>query len=78
MYLDVCSSFFAHVQLTVAVDDAAVWTSARIIADLDASFRQTNKITFNEFAEWYTSGGFKSFSFLELLDLRKVRQQHRL
>jgi hypothetical protein len=35
------------------------------------SLFQQNSITFDEFAEWYTVGGFKSASWFELLDLKK-------
>jgi hypothetical protein len=49
-----------------------VWTSARIIADAGSSVQNSNKITFDQFANWYTTGGFTASPFLELLDLRKV------
>jgi Ca2+-binding EF-hand superfamily protein len=49
-----------------AVDSGAVWTAASIFVDVDGK-----GVLFDDFAEWYTKGGFRDNSWLELLDLRK-------
>jgi hypothetical protein len=48
-------------------DDAAVHLAATIFDDAGCD----DLIAFDDFADWYTDGGFKLASWLELLDLSK-------
>mmetsp|Transcript_13788 Transcript_13788/g.28223 ORF Transcript_13788/g.28223 Transcript_13788/m.28223 type:complete len:1069 (-) Transcript_13788:18-3224(-) len=48
------------------VDSASVWTAAAVFQRGKAKF-----IKFDNFADWYTEGGYEYASWLELLDLRK-------
>jgi Ca2+-binding EF-hand superfamily protein len=50
-------------------DDCAVWTSAQLLSSLEPSVR--NGCTFENLADWYTSGGYQVATWLELLDLSK-------
>ncbi|CAM9272378.1 unnamed protein product [Discosporangium mesarthrocarpum] len=69
MALSFASSSLSADELTRAVDDGAVWTSAAIFADTIT--QMPNRIGFDEFAAWYTKGGFRVSPWLELLDLEK-------
>jgi hypothetical protein len=52
--------------LLAAVDAGAAWTAAAVFRGV-----QGRECVFDEFAEWYTTGGFRENSWLELLDLTK-------
>ena len=56
-------------ELAATADSGAVWTAALVFDEADRLEEAT--ISFDEFAEWYTTGGFKSASWFELLDLKK-------
>jgi len=49
-----------------AVDNGASWTQSHVLSTPNKS-----AVTFDEFAEWYTEGGFTIAPWLELLDLSK-------
>ena len=54
------------------VDGGAVRTAASVFAGRKGGGeREERGVVFDEFAEWYTGGGFRDNSWLELLDLRK-------
>ncbi|CAM9388398.1 unnamed protein product [Chrysoparadoxa australica] len=69
MSLSCSSSAVTAKKLTAMINDAAVWTSARIFAQ--AAPNTKNKISFDDFAAWYGGGGFQTSAWLELLDLSK-------
>ena len=46
-----------------------MWTAALVFRESDSVYE--NSLSFDEFAEWYTNGGFKVASWFELLDLHK-------
>ncbi|CAM9937367.1 unnamed protein product [Ectocarpus fasciculatus] len=69
MALSFASSSLSAEELTRAVDDGAVWTSAAIFAE--TATQTPNRIGFDEFAAWYTEGGFRVSPWLELLDMGK-------
>ena len=48
-------------------DDAAVALAAAVFADAGGD----DLVAFDDFADWYTDGGYKVASWLELLDLSK-------
>ena len=48
------------------VDSASVWTAAEVF-----KLGRAKLITFDNFADWYTEGGYEYASWLELLDLTK-------
>ena len=48
-------------------DDAAVALAAAVFADAGGD----DLVAFDDFADWYTEGGYKVASWLELLDLSK-------
>ena len=52
-----------------AIDAGATWASAQIFGT-DA-MRGKAHISFDDFADWYTQGGYGSVPWLELLDLKK-------
>jgi len=56
-------------QLASTADSGAVWTAALVFDEAERA--EKNSITFDEFAEWYTVGGYKVASWFELLDLSK-------
>ncbi|KAG5180402.1 hypothetical protein JKP88DRAFT_223145 [Tribonema minus] len=77
MALSSASGTLTAKELTRAVDDSAVWVSARVFADLRAADAAT-RITFTDLADWYTEGlersaapGFMTSPWLELLDMSK-------
>ena len=47
------------------IDSGASWATDQILSDRNAS------ISFDDFAQWYSDGGYNVISWLELLDLRK-------
>jgi hypothetical protein len=52
-----------------AVDNGAQWTQSNVMNS--SQVRSKNYVTFEEFAEWYTEGGYTVAPWLELLDLSK-------
>ena len=46
-------------------------TSADLTADIIHSLGGVNRVSFEDFAQWYGKGGYKTASFLELLDMSK-------
>lgn len=75
MALSFASQKLSGEELARAVDEGAVWTSARIFADVEADDTipapPMNKLSFDHFAKWYSDGGFKVAPWLELLSLSK-------
>ena len=78
MLLSVCSSF-THlygdgacsndaVAITRAIEAGSDWATTQVF---DALQSPSGRISFDDFADWYTKGGYQSIPWLELLDLRK-------
>lgn len=57
--------------LTKAADAGAKWAASMAFHSLRGSQEETPQMSFDEFAEWYTTSGYSSIPWLELLDLRK-------
>ncbi|GMH50736.1 hypothetical protein TL16_g00852 [Triparma laevis f. inornata] len=57
-----------------AVDHSAIWTARQIFDYVEGiGARVQDEVDFEEFADWYTTGGgFKVAPWLELLDLNKL------
>lgn len=51
-----------------AIEAGTEWAISQVF---DAIKPKDNKICFDDFADWYTKGGYQSIPWLELLDLRK-------
>jgi len=51
-----------------AIEAGSEWATAQVF---DALQPKNGVISFDDFAEWYTKGGYQSMPWLELLDLRK-------
>ncbi|KAL3809237.1 hypothetical protein ACHAXA_005285 [Cyclostephanos tholiformis] len=51
-----------------AIESGSEWATSQVF---DALQPQTGTISFDDFADWYTRGGYQSMPWLELLDLRK-------
>ena len=51
------------------IDQICIEVCARILSEINAQAR--GKVTFFEFADWYTEGGYNIVPWLELLDLTK-------
>jgi hypothetical protein len=56
-------------ELAATADSGAVWTAALVFDE--AARQEEATISFDEFAEWYTCGGYKAATWFELLDLKK-------
>ena len=56
-------------ELSATADSGAVWTAALVFAEAELEYEHS--VTFDEFAAWYTNGGFRAASWFELLDLKK-------
>jgi len=52
-----------------AVDNGASWTQSHVLNSFHV--KDKSYVTFDEFAEWYTEGGYTVAPWLELLDLSK-------
>ena len=52
-----------------AIDDACVEVTMSVFSEAD--LMKDGLISFEEFAEWYTQGGYNTIPWLELLDLKK-------
>eukprot|EP00956_Cyclotella_meneghiniana_P042986 scaffold249373_cov118-Cyclotella_meneghiniana.AAC.4 len=62
----------------LAVENGAKWTLGHFLKVFDQQVLQNqrgstrgNAVTFEDFAKWYTDGGYKIAPWLELLDLKK-------
>ena len=55
--------------ISTTADQGAVTTAALVFADADRAYEHS--VSFDEFAQWYTHGGFRAASWFELLDLKK-------
>lgn len=54
--------------LSRAIDAGSEWATSQVF---DALQPKNGTICFDDFADWYTKGGYQSMPWLELLDLRK-------
>jgi hypothetical protein len=54
--------------LVRAIETGSEWASAQVFEALKPP---NGKVCFDDFADWYTKGGFQSIPWLELLDLNK-------
>ena len=54
-----------------AVKAGADWAASLAFRDFDRSHKQSPTMSFDDFADWYTSVGYSSIPWLELLDLQK-------
>ena len=58
-----------------AIDAGAAWATNQVFMIEDSRSNRgvgmRSNVSFDDFAEWYTNGGFRSIPWLELLDLRK-------
>ena len=59
-------------KIMYGIVNAADTLSATVFDQSDKS--ETDQINFEEFADWYTYGGFEVAPWLELLDLKKWQQ----
>ena len=60
------------ITLTRAADEGANWAAKMAFNSVVHEMgHEEPVITFDQFAEWYTSSGYSSIPWLELLDLRK-------
>ncbi|KAL9184682.1 hypothetical protein ACHAXT_012652 [Thalassiosira profunda] len=66
LYGGACSNDGATV--SKAVKAGAEWATAQVFEALKP---KNDAICFDDFADWYTKGGYQSMPWLELLDLRK-------
>jgi Ca2+-binding EF-hand superfamily protein len=62
----VCSN--DAVAITRAIEAGSDWATTQVF---DALQSPSGNISFDDFADWYTKGGYQSIPWLELLDLRK-------
>lgn len=51
-----------------AIEAGSAWATSQVF---DALQPQNGTISFDDFADWYTRGGYQNMPWLELLDLRK-------
>ena len=56
------------VAITRAIEAGSDWATTQVF---DALQSPSGRISFDDFADWYTKGGYQSIPWLELLDLRK-------
>ena len=54
---------------TRVCDECAVWTASRLFSS--RANNTESSVSFEDIADWYTSGGFQIATWLELLDLSK-------
>jgi len=66
LYGDACSN--DSKAISDAIGSGSVWATSQVF---DALQPENDNICFDDFAEWYTKGGYQSMPWLELLDLRK-------
>lgn len=65
-------------EISRAIDAGSEWATSQVFDALQQAKppeqnggNATNDICFDDFADWYTKGGYQSMPWLELLDLRK-------
>ncbi|KAL7549234.1 hypothetical protein ACHAWF_012502 [Thalassiosira exigua] len=66
LYGGACDNDFAAV--SHAIEAGSEWAASQVF---DALQPKASVICFDDFADWYTKGGYQSMPWLELLDLRK-------
>ena len=66
LYGGACSNDSAAI--TQTIDAGSDWATSQVF---DALKPKNGSICFDDFADWYTKGGYQSMPWLELLDLRK-------
>mmetsp|Transcript_3026 Transcript_3026/g.5707 ORF Transcript_3026/g.5707 Transcript_3026/m.5707 type:complete len:367 (+) Transcript_3026:150-1250(+) len=72
LYGEMCST--DGPSLSRAIDAGSEWATSQVFDALQPKSKKKNdnpRICFDDFAEWYTKGGYQSMPWLELLDLRK-------
>jgi hypothetical protein len=57
-------------EATKICDQCAVWTASKLFAATE-NFDAQSSVSFEDVADWYTSGGYQDATWLELLDLSK-------
>ncbi|OQR91072.1 hypothetical protein THRCLA_22492, partial [Thraustotheca clavata] len=62
-----------YVEADQVVNDATTKVLSEI--KMDVSLRTRNKISFEQFGEWYNAGGYEILSWIELLDVSKWHHQ---
>ncbi|KDO27863.1 hypothetical protein SPRG_07136 [Saprolegnia parasitica CBS 223.65] len=62
-----------YVEADEVVGDATTKVLSEIT--LDASLRTRNRISFEQFGEWYNGGGYETLSWVELLDVAKWQHE---
>lgn len=67
--ISVHNSKLSRLDMFNAVDNGANWTQSHVMSS--SHVKRKNYVTFEEFAEWYTEGGYTVAPWLELLDLNK-------
>lgn len=66
-----------NASITDAIDAGAAWATDQVFRIDDVRGNRSrgahwrSDVSFDDFAEWYTRGGYSSIPWLELLDLRK-------
>jgi len=68
-HLDGGASSNDKAAISTAIEAGSEWATAQVFND--ASQLTNGSTRFDDFAEWYTKGGYQSMPWLELLDLRK-------
>ena len=66
LYGGPCSNDSAAI--TKAIEAGSGWATSQVFDELKP---KNGSICFDDFADWYTKGGYQSMPWLELLDLRK-------
>lgn len=70
--LSICSAETAmnEDRIESAINSGATWVAGHVFGGQD-SINNTSLIAFDDFAAWYTKGGYGIIPWLELLDLKK-------
>ena len=66
LYGGACSNDDAAI--AAAIDSGSEWATSQVF---DALKPEKGMVCFDDFADWYTKGGYQSMPWLELLDLKK-------
>ena len=61
----------------VEADEVVGEATTKVLSEitLDASLRTRNRISFEQFGEWYNGGGYETLSWVELLDVAKWQHE---
>ncbi|OQS01061.1 hypothetical protein ACHHYP_01879 [Achlya hypogyna] len=61
----------------VEADEVVGEATTKVLAEItmDTSLRTRNRISFEQFGEWYNGGGYETLSWVELLDVSKWQHQ---